>query len=329
MLAILAPGQGAQAPGQLRPWLDLDGVSARLRWWSAAVGTDLLATGTDAPAETIRDTAVAQPLLVATGLVAAEQLGLLPTAASTTLLVAGHSIGEITAAALAGILTPETALVLAAVRGRAMAAACGEPATGMTALVGGDSEAVAARLSELGLTAANRNGAGQVVAAGTAEQLEALAASPPPGTRLRPLSVAGAFHTHHMASARDTLAALATGIRPRQGAVGQVSNADGAVVTDGTEFLTRMVAQVASPVRWDLCVATLREAGVGAVVELPPAGVLAGIARRELPGATVVAVKSPADLPAARALVAAHTGTGGVDAPEGHAGAGTLVGAAS
>jgi [acyl-carrier-protein] S-malonyltransferase len=308
VLVILAPGQGAQAPGQLRPWIDLDGVSARLRWWSAAAGIDLLATGTDAAAETIQDTAVAQPLLVATGLLAAEQLGLLPVPASTRLLVAGHSIGEVTAAALTGTLTPEAALVLAALRGRAMAAACREPATGMSALVGGNADMVAEALSRSDLTAANRNGAGQVVAAGTVEALAALAAAPPVGTRVRPLRVAGAFHTDFMASARDTLAAVAPGLRPQQGMVGQVSNADGAIVTDGADLVRRLVAQVAAPVRWDMCMATLRDEGVSAVIELPPAGVLAGIAKRELPGVTIVAVKSPADLADARDLVAAYTG---------------------
>jgi [acyl-carrier-protein] S-malonyltransferase len=310
VLAILAPGQGAQAPGQLRPWLDIGGVSARLRWWSAAAGLDLVDAGTDASAETIRDTAIAQPLLVATGLVAAEQLGVLPTSPSPGLLVAGHSVGEITAAAIAGFLTPEAALVLVALRGRAMADACAGRATGMTALLGGDEEQVVARLSELGLTAANRNGAGQVVVGGTVEQLAALAADPPPRTRLRPLTVAGAFHTHHMDPAHATLAAAAAGVQARRASVGQVSNLDGAVVTDGADLVHRLVEQVATPVRWDLCMARLREAGVTAVVELPPAGVLAGIARRELPGVTILPIKTPADLNAARELLATHAAAG-------------------
>jgi [acyl-carrier-protein] S-malonyltransferase len=329
VLAILAPGQGAQAPGQLRPWLDLEPVSARLRWWSAAAGIDLVHAGTDAAAEAIRDTAVAQPLLVATGLVAADQLGLLPSAPSAGLFVAGHSVGELTAAAVAGFLAPEAALVLVALRGRAMANACAESATGMTAMLGGDADAVTARLAELGLTAANRNGAGQVVAAGTVEQLEALAADPPPHVKLRPLAVAGAFHTRHMGSAREALTAVAPGVRPGRGTLGQVSNLDGAVVTDGADLVDRLVRQVAAPVRWDLCMATLREAGVDAVVELPPAGVLAGIARRELRGATILPIKSPADLPAARELVAAHAAAS-PDPPPDRADAGSpLVGAPS
>ncbi|WP_462186197.1 ACP S-malonyltransferase, partial [Frankia sp. CcWB2] len=287
-----------------------EGAEERLRWWSAAAGIDLLEAGCEAPAETIRDTAIAQPLIVASGLVATEQLGLPVTSpvGSDTLVLAGHSVGEITAAALTGTLTAEEALVLVALRGRAMAEASARVETGMTALLGGDPEAVTARLSELGLTAANRNGAGQIVAAGTARDLARLAAEPPAGVRLRPLSVAGAFHTRHMSSARDALAAVAGGIRPGVPRAAALSNADGAIVTDPAELISRLVAQVAAPVRWDLCLATLRDLGVGAVVELPPAGALAGLARRELPGVTIHAVKSPDDLPAARELVAEYLG---------------------
>ncbi|CAO5149464.1 Malonyl CoA-acyl carrier protein transacylase [Frankia sp. AiPs1] len=310
MLAILAPGQGAQTPGQLRAWRDLPGVEDRLRWWSAAAGVDLLEVGCDAPAETIRDTAIAQPLIVASGLLAAEQLGLpLTTPVGTdALILAGHSVGEITAAALAGGLSVEQALTLVALRGRAMAEASARAATGMTALLGGDPEAVAARLAELDLTAANRNGAGQIVAAGTMSDLARLAQEPPTGVRLRSLSVAGAFHTHHMEPARAALAAVAGGLRPAAPVAAVLSNADGALVTDASELLSRLVAQVAAPVRWDLCLATLRELGVDAVIELPPAGTLAGIARRELPGVRILAVKSPDDLAAARELVAEHVG---------------------
>jgi [acyl-carrier-protein] S-malonyltransferase len=345
VLAILAPGQGAQAPRQLCPWLDLDPVADRLRWWSAAVGVDLLDAGCDAPAETIRDTAVAQPLLVATGLIASEQLDLpfspadrpqphepngnppgrlgdprgpqLPPAhgrigddspqfPSSCVVVAGHSVGELTAAVLNGTLTPEAALVLVGLRGREMAAASARRPTGMTAVVGGDPEVVTSHLAELGLTAANRNGAGQIVAAGTVEDLARLAENPPAGSRVRSLAVAGAFHTHHMEPAREALAQVMAGIRPGVPMYAQVSNADGAVVTDGAEMVRRLVAQVSAPVRWDLCMVTLRELGVTAVLELPPAGVLASIAKRELPGVTVLAIKSPADLPAARELVAEH-----------------------
>jgi [acyl-carrier-protein] S-malonyltransferase len=309
VLAILAPGQGAQTPGMLRPWIELPGAAARLRWFSAAAGLDLVELGTEADADTIRDTAVAQPLIVVAGLLAAEQLGLPGAAvAPGATLVAGHSVGEITAAVLSGALTPEAALVLVALRGRAMAAASAVTPTGMSALLGGDPDAVAGHLEGLGLTPANRNGAGQIVAAGDLGALAKLAEEPPPGARVRPLSVAGAFHTHYMASARDTLADVAPGVTPGTPALGQVSNADGAVVRDGAEVLARLVSQVAAPVRWDLCLATLRHLGVTAVIELPPAGTLAGIARRELPGVKILAVRSPDDLAAARDLVVEHGG---------------------
>lgn len=330
MLAILAPGQGAQTPGQLRPWLALDGIEARLRWLSAVVGIDLIEAGCDAPADTIRDTAVAQPLIVATGIIAAEQLGLPVTGTlGAPALVAGHSVGEITAAAAAGSLDAETALVLVGVRGRAMAEAAARTPTGMTAVLGGDGDEVTTDLKALGLTAANRNGAGQIVAAGTLTDLAVLAENPPSGTRLRPLSVAGAFHTHHMAPACDALAAVAPGIRPGIPTLGQLSNADGALVTTGTDLLDRLVAQVAAPVRWDLCLDAMRAAGVTAVIELPPAGTLAGIARRELKGTRILAVKSPDDLAAARELVSEYLpGTRPPTIP-GQGVDGSLVGAAS
>jgi [acyl-carrier-protein] S-malonyltransferase len=307
VLAILAPGQGAQTPGMLGPWLDLPGAAARLRWFAAAAGLDLLTLGTEASAETIKDTAVAQPLIVAAGLLAADQLNLGGLAAGN-LVVAGHSVGELTAAVLGGSLTAEAALVLVALRGRAMAEAAAVTPTGMSALLGGDPDTVVARVESLGLTAANRNGAGQIVAAGDLDALATLASEPPAGARVRPLAVAGAFHTTYMAPARDTLAAVAPAITTRTPRLRQISNADGAILADGPRVLARLVSQVANPVRWDLCLETLRRLGVTAVLELPPAGTLAGIARRELPGVRVLAVKSPGDLAAAHELVAEHGG---------------------
>ncbi len=306
VLAILAPGQGAQTPGQLQPWLEIGGVEPRLRWWSAAVGIDLVDVGCNGSAETIRDTAVAQPLIVATGLVAAEQL---PVPRTGNVLVAGHSVGEITASVLAGTLDAESALVFVALRGRAMAEAAGRTPTGMTAVLGGEPDDVTEHLRRLDLTAANRNGAGQIVAAGSLESLARLAEDPPPRTRLRSLSVAGAFHTHFMQPAREQLAGIAPGLRPRTPAVAQLSNADGTVVRSGPDLVQRLVDQVATPVRWDLCLARMRDLGVTAVLELPPAGTLAGIAKRELTGVQILALKTPDDLPAARELIARHTDT--------------------
>ena len=323
MLAILSPGQGAQAPGFLAPWLDVPlGPSAaaatvgdRLRWWSAVTDLDLIAAGVDWDAERIRDTAVAQPLLVAAALAAAEAL--IETAdpdapVGGVGVVAGHSVGELAAAAVARALTPEAALVLVRERGRGMAAAATLEPTGMSAVLGGEPAAVLERIAELDLTAANHNGAGQVVAAGRVENLAKLAAEPPAGARVMPLSVAGAFHTRYMAPATERLAALAAAAPVRDPLVRVVSNADGGVVTSGRELLDRLVAQVATPVRWDACMATLRELGVTAVVELPPAGALIGLAKREwkgrLDGIELLTLSSPADLDRARELIDAERG---------------------
>ena len=307
MLVIVAPGQGAQTPGFLNPWIELDGVADQLRQWTEAAGLDLVHYGTEASAEEIKDTAVAQPLLVAAGLVTARALFPDEDAARKLVgAVAGHSVGEITAAAGTGVITAEQAMVLVRERGRAMADAAALKPTGMAAVLGGDPEEVAVALERHGLTAANNNGAGQVVAAGTLEQLEALKADPPAKARLVSLSVAGAFHTEHMAPAVDTLARYARAISVHDPRTGLISNRDGQVVAQGREVLARIVSQVSSPVRWDLCMQTMGELGVTAVIEVPPAGTLTGLVKRALPGVETVALKTPDDLDAARDLVARH-----------------------
>lgn len=307
MLVIVAPGQGAQAPGFLAPWLELPHFEDRLRWLSACAGLDLVHYGTEADAETIRDTAVAQPLLVAAGLVAALEIFPHPADAfHAVAATAGHSVGEITAAAGTGVITAEQAMVLVRERGRAMAEAAALKPTGMTAVLGGDPVEVAAVLDRHGLTAANDNGAGQIVAAGTLDQLEALKDDPPAKARLMPLSVAGAFHTEHMAPAVQTLASYARAVSVHDPRTGLISNRDGAVVQQGREALSRIVSQVSNPVRWDLCMRTMGELGVTGVIEVPPAGTLTGLVKRALPGVETVALKTPADLDAARDLVARH-----------------------
>jgi [acyl-carrier-protein] S-malonyltransferase len=316
VLAIVCPGQGSQTPGFLAPWLEVTDVAERLAWLGAVAGLDLVAHGTTSDADTIRDTAVAQPLIVAAGLVALPAVApgsieRTEDAAGLADVVAGHSVGELTAAALTGVLTAEQALVLVRERGRAMAAASAVTPTGMSAVLGGNPEEVATAIEEHGLTAANRNANGQVVAAGTLEQLAALAAAPPAKARIVPLQVAGAFHTAHMAPAVDVLAGYARAIAPGAPRTRLLSNADGAVVESGSEALRRIVQQVSNPVRWDACSATLAELGVTGLLELPPAGTLAGLAKRALPGVEIVALKTPDDLPAARALVEAHASPAG------------------
>ncbi|MFI2608723.1 ACP S-malonyltransferase [Kitasatospora sp. NPDC018619] len=309
MLVIVAPGQGAQSPGFLSPWLELDGVADRLRGWSEVAGLDLVHAGTEASAEEIKDTAVAQPLLVAAGLMTARELFPDEDAARRLVgAVAGHSVGEITAAAGAGVLTAHDALTFVRERGRAMAEAAAVTETGMLALLGGEPEEVAAKLAEHGLTAANNNGGGQIVAAGTLDQLEALKADPPARSKLVALKVAGAFHTEHMAPGVERLAKLAPTLTAADPQVRYVSNKDGAVVDSGAEVLARLVSQVSNPVRWDLCMETLGQLGATAVIELSPAGTLTALLKRNLKGVATLALKTPADLDKARALVAEHGG---------------------
>jgi [acyl-carrier-protein] S-malonyltransferase len=287
----------------LAPWLDVETVAERLRWAGAITGLDLIELGTTGDDEAVRDTANAQPLLVALALATASAITSDEAGPS---VVAGHSVGEFGAAALAGVLTPEVALVLVRERGALMAAASRETPTGMSAVLGGDSDDVLATLQRLNLTAANVNGAGQIVAAGRMDALGRLAALPPEGARVRSLSVAGAFHTSFMQPARAGLTDRAAGAPCADPNRIVVSNADGAVVNDGRELLRRLVDQVAAPVRWDLCMQTLQDLGVAAVVELPPAGTLTGLIRRTMPSVETLAIKSPDDLAAARALIERH-----------------------
>ncbi|NES13927.1 ACP S-malonyltransferase [Micromonospora solifontis] len=309
MLAVLSPGQGAQKPGFLTPWLDLPGAEERLRSWSELAGVDLVHLGTRADADEIKDTARTQPLLVAAALLAGEHLPMHDVA-----VVAGHSVGELGAAALAGVLTAEEAVRLAGVRGREMAAACALEPTGMAAVLGGDPDDVVAAIEAHGLHAANRNGAGQIVAAGTLDGLDKLAAEPPARARVTRLKVAGAFHTPYMAPAEAALAAVATGITPADPVRTLLSNLDGIAVGQGQELVRRLVRQVTAPVRWDLCMRTLADLGVTGIIELPPAGTLAGLVKRELKGEgapEIVTLNTPDDLPAARDLVARQARTEG------------------
>jgi [acyl-carrier-protein] S-malonyltransferase len=299
VLIFTAPGQGAQTPGFLSPWLELPGLAEQVGAWSELAGRDLIRLGTTGSAEEITDTSVAQPLLVAAALAVAGLLGE-PDAA------AGHSVGELAAGAIAGVLSPADAIRLTRVRGEAMAAATAIDPTGMTAVLGGDEAAVLARIADAGLTPANINGAGQIVAGGTLAQLEAFAASPPVGARLRPLRVAGAFHTRHMAPAAEELARAAAAVVVKDPAITLLSDADGSVVTSGPNWVKRIVAQVAAPVRWDLCMGTMSDIAVTALIELAPGGTLTGLARRALPGVELLALKTPDQLGAARELVAAH-----------------------
>ena len=317
MLAVVAPGQGSQVPGFLTPWLELPNFQDRMKWLGTVAGIDLIAHGTTSDEDTIRDTAVAQPLIVSAGMVSLLSLFPHPGEAYAKVGIgAGHSVGEITAAAAANVISAEQAMVLVRERGNAMAAASAVTPTGMSAVLGGERDEVIAKLAQHGLTAANENGAGQIVAAGTLEQLAALETDPPSGARVRPLSVAGAFHTKHMAPAVGILAQHAKAISTHDARSRILSNADGTVVQDGREVLKRLVTQVSNPVRWDLCMQTMLDLGVTGLIELPPAGTLVGLAKRAMPGVECVSLKTPDDMPAALDLIARHgTETAVTDSP--------------
>ena len=293
---MLAPGQGSQTPGMLASWLELSGAADRVATWSQISGLDLARLGTTATAEEITDTAVTQPLVVAATLLAHEELARRGQLDGKDTVVAGHSVGEIAAYAIAGVISADDAVKLAATRGAEMAKACAIEPTGMSAVLGGDEAEVLARLEALDLVPANRNAAGQIVAAGALAALDKLAEDPPAKARVRQLATAGAFHTHYMASASDGYAAAAAAVTTAEPTATLLSNADGQPVASAADAMAKLVNQMTQPVRWDLCTETMRQQNVSAIVEFPPAGALAGIAKRELRGVPTHAVKSPADL---------------------------------
>ena len=300
MLALLFPGQGSQTPGMLEPWLN-DETKKVLATWSLHIDLDLERLGTTAGADEIKDTANAQPLIVAAGLLGAQALGL-----SKFSVVAGHSVGEITAAGIAGVLSPAHALELVRQRGISMAKAASQVETGMSAVLGGDRNEVLKAIADCNLVPANDNGAGQIVAAGSLEALDKLNENPPTGARVRTLAVAGAFHTHYMQPAVSHVAGFVEKVTIHEPKAQLLSNKDGAVVANGTDAIDRIVNQIANPVRWDLCMESLVQLGVTGVIEFPPAGTLVGLLKRATPGIESFALKSPDDLAAAKEFAAKH-----------------------
>jgi len=292
----------------LAPWLELPGAQSRLDEWSAASGLDLERLGTTATLQDITDTAVTQPLVVAAALLGAAELRRRGQVPADT-IVAGHSIGEVAALAIAGVISESDALRLASVRGAAMSRACADRPTGMIAVLGGVEADVLMALETAGLTPANRNGAGQIVAAGLLEACDALEKNPPSRARLRRLDVAGAFHTSFMASAVDEVRELAAGIEVRDPELTLLSNADGIAVTSGRDALDRIVSQITSPVRWDLCTQTMLKRGVDTFVELPPSGALVGLAKRMMREVPRYGLTAPEDLEQALDAVPALTGS--------------------
>ena len=302
MLALLFPGQGSQTPGMLAPWLN-DETKKLVATWSLHIDLDLERLGTTASADEIKDTANAQPLIVAAGLLGAEALGL-----NKFSVVAGHSVGEITAAGISGVLSPAHALELVRQRGIAMAKAASQVETGMAAVLGGERTEVLKSIKDLDLVPANDNGAGQIVAAGSLAQIDKLIENPPAGSRVRALAVAGAFHSHYMQSAVSHVAGFVEKVSINEPTSQLLSNKDGSVVAGGKDAIDRIVNQIANPVRWDLCMESLVQLGVTGAIEFPPAGTLVGLLKRATPGIETFAVKSPEDLAAAKEFAAKHGG---------------------
>ena len=304
MFVIAAPGQGSQKPGFLSPWLESEHTRSQLATWSDAISIDLIKHGTTSGEETIKDTAIAQPLIVAAGLVTGRAL-LEALPSGTELRFAGHSVGEFTAAALTGVISDEEAVSLVALRGQAMAEASARIPTGMSAVLGGDPDELDRALGAHGLTPANFNGAGQVVVAGELSALQAFAENPPAGSRVIPLSVAGAFHTHYMESAVAALAEQAARTTPHDPAYPLYTNRDGSLVSSGATALSYLVEQVRRPVRWDSCMESFEKDSLQGMMELAPAGALAGLVKRGVKGVLTVQINTPDDIPKARELVSA------------------------
>ena len=303
MIVVAAPGQGSQSQGFLAPWLDVDGVRETLGTLGEAAKVDLITHGTVSDDETIRDTKIAQPLIVAASIVTGGLL--LAGRRERVGALAGHSVGEFAAAALAGILSNVDALALVGVRGRAMADEAAKIETGMSALLGGEADDISARLAELGLFPANMNGGGQVVVAGAKDALAALAENPPAGARVIPLSVAGAFHTSFMGGAVETLRSASEGVVASDPTLPIYTNKDGSRVSSGSDYVDLLVGQVSNPVRWDLCMESFATDNVTGVIELAPAGALVGLVKRAIKGTPTVGIKTADDLPAAIELLAA------------------------
>jgi len=301
VLAIIAPGQGSQTPGMLNSWIADPLLKELLISWSDAIGLDLVHLGTVADAEEIKDTANAQPLIVATSLLGAHALGI-----KNFTVTSGHSVGELAAAALSGAISEADALTIVRARGIEMAKAAAASPSSMSAVLGGDRAEVLAAIAALNLVAANDNGAGQIVAAGDLQALASLNENPPSGARVRALAVAGAFHTQYMQSAVEPLASLASSMATNPVLIQVISNKDGQVVTDGAEILNRIVNQIANPVRWDLCMETMKSIGITGVIELPPAGTLVGLLKRAASEIETFALKSADDLNAAREFAGRH-----------------------
>ena len=303
MIALTCPGQGAQTPGFLGPWLEIESFKTEIDKYSLILDMDLIHFGTKSEADQIKDTRIAQPLIVAASM--ASHAVLIKALGEDAKIagVAGHSVGEIAAAKIAGVLDTEAALNFVKARGEQMAQAASLEESSMAAVVGGEQDSVLEHLSKLGLFAANYNGKGQIVAAGSSSKISELMETPPAGSRVVGLAVAGAFHTSFMETAKVTLTSLASSIRCENPKLLIWSNSDGSRVDSGDKFLELLINQVSKPVRWDKTMESMVSAGVSAAIELLPGGTLTGIAKRAMPSVNTFALKSPEDIEKAVAFV--------------------------
>jgi len=304
VLVVVCPGQGSQVAGFLTPWLEVQSFAESIAEMSASIGMDLAKHGTVSDAETIRDTAIAQPLIVGAGI--ATMTALRHAGMASFAGAAGHSVGEVTASVIAGVLTQDDGIKFVAKRGTSMASAAAKVPSAMAAVLGGDSLEVATHLVSIGLTPVNFNGGGQIVAAGPVASIAKLQEHPLEGTRVVVLQVAGPFHTSHMDPAVAELEEFALNLQTSDPTVTIWSNANGATVSSGEAYLASLVSQVSHPVRWDLCMSAMVDAGVTAIIEVAPAGTLVGLAKRGMQGVETLAVKTPEQIPAALELAAKH-----------------------
>lgn len=300
----MTPGQGSQTSGMYSSWITDAANKELIANYSELIDLDLLNYGTSASQAEITATNIAQPLLTALTFMS---FGKLEVNLNTNIIYSGHSVGEFSAASLAGFYSDETAMKLVNVRGKAMAeAAASNNATGMSAVLGGDKAEVIKHIEQFDLVPANVNSNGQIVASGLLTNLEKLSENPPASTKVRKLEVAGAFHSQFMKTAESELEKEFAQLEVNKSSSIFISNKDGQIVKDSSELKSRLITQITSPVRWDLCQAKMIELGVTGMLELAPAGVLTGIAKREMPGVELFAIKSPEDIPGAQAFIDKH-----------------------
>ncbi len=308
MLALVAPGQGSQSVGMLAPWVADSQTKDLVESWSELISVDLLKLGQLGTAEEIKSTDIAQLLIFITSYLSSLALDL-RNAKDSSIVYAGHSVGEFAAYSLAGTFEVDQALRLVAKRGQAMLSATKVfSKTGMSAVLGGNKEEVLSYLREFDLIPANINSNGQIIAAGSLENLERLSSSPLEGTRIRPLEVSAAFHTKFMEPAVSQFTEIFKTLSVNSPRQIVLSNKNGERLSKPTDIMENLIQQVISPVRWDLCQAKMVELGVTGMLELAPGGTLCGIAKKEIPNVETFAIKSPEDIQGANDFIRKHIG---------------------